>query len=132
MERLNHRWADHLDYSEDHGREDWQEGEEQDFRLRRYEIADPDYCEEDYDDEEDYDEGVQEEVEHRTDEAEDDADQDGFHEQFGWRSRTRHRRGRGRFVPPDTRGLAAPVFVRQADPGAKTQGRQEKREPEYE
>ena len=127
MERANYNWANYEDSVKSHDQDD----QEMEYRPR-YD-ADPD---DDYDDddneEEDYDEGVQEEVEHRTDEAEDDADQDGFHEQFGWRSRTRHRRGHGRFVPPDTRGLAAPVFVRQADPGAKTQGRQEKREPEYE
>ena len=128
MERSNHRRTDHLGYAEDHGRENWREGEERDSRLLRYEVADPDYD----DEEEEYEEGVKEEVEHRTDEGADDAGQDGFHEKFGLRSRQRHRRGQGRFVPPDTRGLAAPVFVRQADPGAKAQRRREEREPEPE
>ena len=132
MERSNHRRTDHLGYSEDHGRENWQAGEERDSRLLRYEVAEPDYDDEDHYEEEEYEEGVKEEVEHRTDEAADDAGQDGFHEKFGLRSRTRHRRGWGRFVPPDTRGLAAPVFVKRPVPGAKAQGGQkEEREPEH-
>ena len=137
MERLNHHWADHVDYVEGHGQDDWQEGKEQEFRLRRYEIFDPDYDEEDYDeedyDEEDYDEAVQDEVEHRTDGAADDVDKADFHAQFRWRSKMRHRRGRGRFVPPDTRGLVAPVFVRRANPGAKAEGGpEEESESEHE
>ena len=127
MERLNHHWADHVDYVEGHGQNDWQEGKEQEFRLRRYEIFDPDY------DEEDYEEAVQDEVEHRTDGAADDVDKADFHAQFRWRSKMRHRRGRGRFVPPDTRGLVAPVFVRRANPGAKAEGGpEEESESEHE
>ena len=124
MERRNHHWADHLDYAEGHGHDDGQEGKEQEFRLRGYEIFDPDY------DDEEYDETAEEEVDHRTDETANDACQADFHAQFGWRSKTRHRRGRGRFVPPDTRGLMAPVFVRRADPGAKTKRDQEAAETE--
>ena len=94
----------------------------------RYEVADPDYD----DEEEEYEEGVKEEVEHRTDEGADDAGQDGFHEKFGLRSRQRQRRGWGQLVLPDTRGLAAPVFVKRPVPGAKAQGGQkEEREPEH-
>ena len=132
MERLNHHWADRVDYAEGHGQEYGQEGNEQEFRLRRYEIFDPDYDEEDYD-EEDYEEAVQDEVEHRTDGAADDGDKADFHAQFRWRSKMRHRRGRGRFVPPDTRGLVAPVFVRRANPGAKAEGGpEEESESEHE
>ena len=56
MERSNHRRTDHLGYSEDHGRENWQGGEERDSSLLRYEVADPDYD----DEEEEYEEGVKE------------------------------------------------------------------------
>ena len=123
MERRNHHWADHLDYAEGHDHDDGQENKEQDFRVRGYEIFDPAYDKE-------YDEAAEEEVDHRTDETADDADQTDFHARFGWRSKTRHRRGRGRFVPPDTRGLMAPVFVRRPGPGAKTKRGQEAVEPE--
>ena len=34
MERRNHHWADHLDYTEGYGHDDGQEGKEQEFRLR--------------------------------------------------------------------------------------------------
>ena len=125
MERRNHHWEDRLDYAEGHDHDDGHEGKEQAFRLRDYAIFDPDY------DEEEYDEAA-EEVDHRTDEAADDAEQADFCVRFGWRSKTRHRRGRGRFVPPDTRGLMAPVFVRRADPGAKASLGQEEAEPERE
>ena len=124
MERRNHHWTDHLDYAEGHDHDDGQEGKEQAFRLPRYENFDPDY------DEQEYDEAAEEEVDHRTDEAADDAEQSDFCVRFGWRSKALHRRGRGRFVPLDTREFMAPVFVRRAGHGAKARLGQEAAEPD--
>ena len=95
MERLN--------YDEDYGH-----GHDSDYDLE--ESHDGDF------EDEDHGEDLREQVEHQADYAEDDSleSESDFDAQFGWRSKARHRK-RGRFVPPDIRGFAAPVFVRVAD-----------------
>ena len=127
MERVNHRLADHADYSVSHFQDACQDDEEQEQRTWHYESLGDGYDAGDYVE-------AEEEVEHRTDDPGDDTGQSDFHAQFGWRSKMRRRhgrgRGRGRFVPPDTRGLAEPVFVRLANLRSKASpGSEEEREP---
>ena len=80
--------------------------------MERLRYADPDYAEDD-DFAEDYLDRDREPDEHRLDYAEDDDAETDFWAQFGWRSKARRRRGR--FVPPDTRPHLGAVFVRLAD-----------------
>ena len=113
-ERLNYgeerQEEDHDDYQEHH--------------ASRY--GDPDYDPEGEDAED-----LQEPVEHQADHTADDSVQSdsAFDAQFGWRSKARRRRGR--FVPPDIRGYAAPAFVRVTDLQARaTSGSEAERDPE--
>ena len=78
-----------------------------------------------------HEEGLRERVEHQADYPADDSVDShvDFDAQLGWRSKA-HRRERGRFVPPDTRGYAAPVFVQVADLQARAPaGSEEERDP---
>ena len=108
MERLNYgtsdygRW-DYGDHEEDYSHDDdhdldLEAGHDHDFGV------------------EDHVEGLWEQAEHQADYAADDSLEAGsdFGARVGWRSKA-HRRQMGRFVPPDRRGYAAPVFVRVAD-----------------
>ena len=98
MERLN--YGSRLDYDEDYGHDS-------DYDLED-EGHDVDF------EDEDHGEGLWEDVGHQADYAADDSVASDFDARFGWRSTSR-RRQRGKFVPPDTRAYAAPVFVRVAD-----------------
>ena len=112
-----------LNYGEEHQEEDHDDYQE--HHASRY--GDPDYDPEGEDAED-----LQEPVEHQADHTADDSLEAGsdFYARVGWRSKA-HRRQRGRFVPPDMRGYAAPVFVRVADLQARaTSASEEEREPE--
>ena len=122
MERLDYgarHYQDHDDYQED----------QQEQYPAWYENPDEDHQGEDY--AEDLQEQT-ERVEHQADHAADDSGESAFSDfdaRFGWRSKGR--RQRGRFVPPDTRGYASPVFVPVADLQARTtSGSEEERGPE--
>ena len=103
MERLNYGRVHHDDYQEGH-QEQW---------ASRYD-KNPD----DDHDGEDYAETLQEQrerVEHQADHAADDSlEPEPISMPSSDGRSTSRRRQRGRFVPPDIRAYAAPVFVRVA------------------
>ena len=100
---LNYGRTDYDDSQEDHYHDVSQADEESGYKPWHLGTPDDDY------DEEDFADGIQEAVEYQADHATDDS-ADDFDVRFGWRSK-RGRGQRGRFVPPDRRGLMAPVFV---------------------
>ena len=111
MERLDYGKADddyEDDYQEERG-DGYQEDHEEAYEALYYENPDDDY----------------EELDHAAESAQVEpqvnyaADENGISDyantQFGWRSRARRARRGQIWVPPDTRGFKAPVFVLLAD-----------------
>ena len=111
MERVNYGGSRMAD-CDAHREDDSQEGHEAKHRPWRNQKY--------HDRDENYSGRGHEKVEHPTGYAANDSAQSGFDDEVGWW--TKKRRGkRGRRVPPDRRGLMAPVFVPVADPEAKAE-----------